>query len=74
MPWLDTRSISNPLPYEDKMSMSIPRFNWGKCVQEGERYAMSLSVTVNHAFIDGYEVSMMLLKLQDLLDNCQNYF
>ena len=74
MPWVDFRSISNPLPYEDKMSMSIPRFNWGKCVREGDRWAMSLSVTVNHAYIDGYEVSMMLLKLQELLDNCQDYF
>lgn len=74
MPWVDFRSISNPLPYEDKMSMSIPRFNWGKCVPEGERWAMTLSVTVNHAYIDGYEASMMFLKLQELLDNCHDYF
>lgn len=74
MPWVDMLSISNPLPYENKMSMSIPRFNWSKCVREGERYAMTLSVTVNHAYIDGYEVSMMLLKLQELLDHCQDYF
>ena len=74
MPWVDFRSISNPLPYENKMSMSIPRFNWGKCVREGDRWAMTLSVTVNHAYIDGYEASMMFLKLQDLLDNCRDYF
>ena len=74
MPWVDFLSISNPLPYEDKMSMSIPRFNWGKCVREGERWAMTLSVTVNHAYIDGYEASQMFLKLQELLDNCRDYF
>lgn len=74
LPWVDILSASNPLPYENKMSMSIPRFNWGKCVREGDRYAMTLSVTVNHAYIDGYEVSMMLLKLQELLNSCQNFF
>lgn len=74
LPWIDTVTISNPLPYEDKMSMSIPRFNWGKCVREGERYVLGLSVTLNHAYIDGYEASQMLTALQDLLDTCENYF
>ena len=74
LPWLDTVTITNPLPYEDKMSMSIPRFNWGKCVKEGDRYAMTLSATLNHAYIDGYETGMMLNTLQELLDTCENYF
>ena len=74
LPWIDTQTITNPLPYEDKMSMSIPRFNWGKCVREGDRYAMGLSVTLNHAYIDGFEASMMLQTLQQLLDTCETYF
>ena len=74
LPWIDTQTITNPLPYEDKMSMSIPRFNWGKCVKEGDGYRMGLSVTLNHAYVDGYEASMMLDKLQKLLDTCETYF
>ena len=74
LPWLDFRSITNPLPHGDKMSMSIPRFNWGKCVKEGDRYAMTLSATLNHAYIDGYETSMMMQQLQQLLDTCELYF
>lgn len=74
LPWVDTLAITNPLPYENKMSMSIPRFNWGKCVKEGDRYTMGLSVTMNHAYIDGFEACMMLQTLQQLLDTCENYF
>lgn len=74
LPWIDTQTITNPLPYEDKMSMSIPRFNWGKCVREDDRYAMGLSVTLNHAYIDGFEASRMLQTLQQLLDTCETYF
>ena len=74
LPWIDFTSTDNPLPYENKMSMSIPRINWGKCVKEGNEYKMTLSLTINHAYLDGYEASMMLLDLQEKLNNCKNYF
>lgn len=74
LPWLDVISTDNPLPYDNKMSMSIPRLNWGKCVKEGDKYAMTLSCTVNHAYIDGYEVCCMINELQDMLNNCEKYF
>ncbi len=73
LPWIDFTSTDNPLPYEDKMSMSIPRINWGKCVEENGRYAMTLSLTVNHAYLDGYEASMMLNALQEMLNDCTQY-
>lgn len=74
LPWLDFISTDNPLPYDNKMSMSIPRINWGKCVEENGKYSMTLSVTVNHALIDGYEASMMINTLQNMLDTCENIF
>ncbi len=74
LPWIDFTSTDNPLPYGDKMSMSIPRLNWGKCVKEGEEYKMTLSLTVNHAYIDGYEVSMMLNDLQSMLNQSEKHF
>ncbi len=73
LPWLDFLSIENPLPFENKMSMSIPRMNWGKCVEENGKYAMTLSVTANHALIDGYEVCSMINTLQKMLDTCEIY-
>ena len=74
LPWLDFTSTENPLPYDNKTSMSIPRFNWGKCVKEGEAYKMTLSITLNHAYLDGYEASMMLNKLQEMLNDCKEHF
>ncbi len=73
LPWIDFTSTDNPLPYEDKMSMSIPRINWGKCVKENDAYKMTLSLTVNHAYLDGYEASMMICDLQERLNNCKEY-
>lgn len=74
LPWIDFLSIDNPLPFENKMSMSIPRINWGRCVEENGKYFMTLSVTANHALIDGYEASSMINTLQKMLDTCENYF
>ena len=74
LPWIDFTSTENPLPYENKTSMSIPRLNWGKCVKEGDEYKMTLSVTLNHAYLDGYEASMMILDLQTMLNECEKYF
>ncbi len=73
LPWIDFTSTENPLPYGDKTSMSIPRINWGKCVENNGEYQMTLSVTVNHAYIDGYEASMMINELQKMLDDPQKY-
>lgn len=74
LPWIDFTSTNNPLPYEDKTSMSIPRLNWGKCVKENDNYKMTLSLTVNHAYLDGYEASMMITQLQTMLNECEKHF
>ncbi len=69
MPWLDAQVYANPLPLGDRMSMSIPRINWGKYVPEGGRYKMFISFTANHALMDGYEISQAIQMLQDSLDH-----
>ncbi len=74
LPWIDFLSCSNPLPLGNELSMCIPRLNWGKCVKNGEKYEMTLSVTANHALIDGYELSQFFIKLQNYLDNAQEFF
>ncbi len=74
LPWIDFLSISNPLPFGNELSMSIPRLNWGKCVKEGRKYKMTLSATINHALVDGLEISEFFIKLQNYLDNAKEYF
>ncbi len=69
LPWIDFVSISNPLPYGNAFSMSIPRLNWGRFTPEGDRVMVTLSATLNHALIDGREASEMLCGLQEDLLN-----
>ena len=73
LPWIDFVSVSNPLPYTDKLSMSIPRMNWGKFAKVQDRYETTLSVTFNHALMDGREASYMLLYLEELLRDAEKY-
>ena len=73
LPWIDFVSVSNPLPYTDKLSMSIPRLNWGKFAKVQDRYETTLSVTFNHALMDGREASYMLLYLEELLRDAEKY-
>ncbi len=67
LPWLDVTEIYNPLPLEDRESLAVPRINWGKCVREGDRYKMTLSVTASHALTDGYEVCRAINEFSEKL-------
>lgn len=73
MPWIDVLEIYNPLPLENKQLVTIPRLNWGKVVKEGERHLMTLSVTLSHAMIDGYEASMAIKRLEEKLAEPEKY-
>lgn len=68
LPFIDLEEYSNPLPLGDQVEMSIPKINWGKCSKKDDKYDMFISFTVNHALIDGYELSMAINRLQQLLD------
>ena len=69
LPWIDFLSVENPLPLGDKLSMSIPRLNWGKFVETEKGFEVTLSTTVNHAYIDGRELSSMLNEIKSSLEN-----
>lgn len=73
LPWLDVTEIYNPLPLDDVESLSVPRLNWGKCVDEGNRKKMTLSVTVSHALTDGHEVCLAINELSNMLLDPQKY-
>ncbi len=72
-PWYDIVSISNPIPYESKELLSIPRLNWGKYVKEGFKYKMTLSLTFSHALIDGYQVGLVIERLETMLKDPSKY-
>lgn len=73
MPWIDVLEIYNPLPLENKETVTVPRLNWGKFVEENGKYKMTLSVTVSHAMLDGFEASQFVIRLQEKLFNPEKY-
>ena len=70
-PWLDFTSIVHPIP-DDKSSQTVPRVCWGKYTNNGDKLELTLNITVSHIFVDGYPLSQAFIKIQELLDNCEN--
>jgi chloramphenicol O-acetyltransferase type A len=54
LPWLRFTSATNALPGKGD---SIPRIVFGRCVREGKRMRMPVSVEVHHALVDGLDVA-----------------
>ena len=70
-PWLDFTSIVHPIP-DDKSSQTVPRICWGKYTNNGDKLELTLNITVSHIFVDGYPLSQTFIKIQELLDNCED--
>ena len=57
---IDIEGMSQPLNYDDKNSLNVPRIFWAKYVLENGRYMMLLSFTVSHVLVDGEQLSSAL--------------
>lgn len=71
MPWISVESFTHPLPDGNKESSSCPRIGWDKFRKEGDRFVMTLNVTVNHCFVDGKRLSEVFSAIQRNFDNAQ---
>ena len=70
LPWLDITSLSNEHDLrKESLDDSVPRIAWGKIRDEGQRKTLTLSVEVNHRFIDGYHISEFARKLGECMDS-----
>ena len=49
---------------------SIPKFGFSKTYNEGDKLIMNVSISANHALIDGYHVAQFIDKFQEYL-NCK---
>lgn len=67
LPWLNFTSLSHArnYAYQD----SCPKISFGKARDENGRKIMSVSVHVNHALMDGFNVAQFLDHYQALLNN-----
>lgn len=57
IPWLSIESMTHPLIDNDYASLSCPRICWDKYRKENDKIVMTLNITVNHCFVDGYPLS-----------------
>jgi chloramphenicol O-acetyltransferase type A len=65
LPWLRFTSFTNALPGKGD---SIPRIVFGRCVREGIRMQMPVSVEVHHALVDGLDVARFFERFTANLD------
>ena len=65
LPWLRFTASTNALPGKGD---SIPRIVFGRCVREGKRMKMPVSVEVHHALVDGLDVARFFERFANNLD------
>jgi len=65
LPWLRFTASTNALPGKGD---SIPRIVFGRCVREGRRMKMPVSVEVHHALVDGLDVARFFERFTANLD------
>jgi chloramphenicol O-acetyltransferase type A len=67
LPWISFTHASHTITLN--RDDSVPRISWGKYFTQGNSVLLPFSVQVNHAVADGYQVGVLVEKLQNYLDN-----
>jgi len=65
IPWVSFTSFLHPMKLMP--ADSIPRFVWGKFIEENQRLKMPLGVQGHHALIDGVHVGKFYAEIQNYL-------
>jgi chloramphenicol O-acetyltransferase type A len=71
--WVDIASIINPYNLSDADNTSIPRITWGKAVNKNGRWEMMMDISAHHALIDGEPICRGFMKIQQALNNIDEY-
>lgn len=66
IPWVDFTGHKEP--FSGNNNNSIPQIAFGKVITKNNKREMSVSVTVNHALMDGYHVGLFFQEFQKQLD------
>ena len=67
LPWFRFSSQKEPF---SGLNESIPKFGFSKTYKEGDKLVMNVSISANHALVDGYHVAQFVDKFQEYL-NCK---
>ena len=65
LPWFDFTHLTNERNF-DKYD-NIPRIAWSKYSEENGRLMLHVSFDVNHLFIDGYHLGLLVEKINELI-------
>lgn len=65
LPWFSFSSQKEPF---SGLKESIPKFGFSKTYNEGSKLIMNVSISVNHALVDGYHVAQFADKFQQYLN------
>ena len=65
LPWFSFSSQKEPF---SGLQDSIPKIGFSKTYNEGSKILMNVSVSVNHALVDGYHVGQFAEKFQEYLN------
>lgn len=68
-PWYNTSSIVTPF----NKNITIPQFLWDKFSLENDRCYINLTIMVHHGFVDGYHIGLFLEKLNNIIENIDDY-
>ena len=70
LPWLDLTSLTNEKDLSNEKSRcdSIPRIAWGKYINDGDKKILTISMEVNHRFIDGYHIGLFSKRCAEIID------
>ena len=73
VPWFDYLSVHQPIPDNDKGNRSIPRFLWGKYIEENDRTYIVVNITANHALVDGVDFANIVEAMKKAFANPEEY-
>lgn len=65
LPWFDFTHLTNERNF-DKYD-NIPRIAWSKYTEENGKLMLHVSFDVNHLFIDGYHLGLLVEKINELI-------
>jgi chloramphenicol O-acetyltransferase type A len=67
IPWVSFTSFMHPMQLHP--ADSIPRFAWGKFIQDGQGLKIPLSVQGHHALMDGIHMAKFYARVEDCLQH-----
>ena len=74
IPTLSILGMRHPTPAGNHESLSVPRILFDRYRQEGERFFVTLNITVSHSLVDGFPLARCFQEIQKELNQIPTVF